>query len=150
MARRPDGALEHDVMRVLWEADQALQPAEVNDRLGHAQGDLVLQKFADVLRTQLRDTDIIARLGGEEFCVILPGLDGDAARLAAERVRLAFAALDIAIGDKDEIATVSAGLAIGGLEETFFSVLRRGDDALYRAKSAGRNQVHLAALRLVA
>jgi diguanylate cyclase (GGDEF) domain len=123
---------------------------QINDRLGHAQGDLVLQKFAEVLRAQLRDTDIIARLGGEEFCVILPGLDPDAARLAAERIRLAFAALAIAIGDKDEIATVSAGLAIGGLEETFFSVLRRGDDALYMAKSAGRNQVHLAALRLVA
>ncbi|ODT77758.1 MAG: hypothetical protein ABS76_25990 [Pelagibacterium sp. SCN 64-44] len=122
----------------------------INDRLGHAQGDLVLQKFADILRTHLRDTDIIARLGGEEFCVIMPGLDRDAARQAAEEVRQAFAALAIAIGERDEIATVSAGLATGGIDESFSSVLRRADTALYKAKSAGRNQVHLAALRLVA
>jgi diguanylate cyclase (GGDEF)-like protein len=123
---------------------------QINDRLGHAQGDLVLQQFAGVLRAQTRDNDIIARVGGEEFCVILPGLDGDSARLSAERIRLAFAELEIAIGDNSEIATVSAGLAIGGVEETFSSVLRHADDALYKAKSAGRNQVHLAALRLVA
>ncbi|WIY51802.1 GGDEF domain-containing protein [Devosia sp. YIM 151766] len=123
---------------------------QINDRLGHAKGDQVLSDFAIVLRTELRANDIIARIGGEEFCVILPGLNRDAARQAAERVRLAFAALRIGIGDSGEIATVSAGLATGGVDETFSSVLRRADDALYKAKSSGRNQVHLAALRLVA
>lgn len=122
----------------------------INDRLGHAHGDVVLQKFAGVLRTQLRDNDIIARFGGEEFCVILPGLDRDAARQAAEDVRLAFARLELTIGADGGIATVSAGLATGGIDERFSSVLRRADDALYKAKRAGRNQVHLAALRLVA
>ncbi len=123
---------------------------QINDRLGHARGDLVLQKFADVLGTQLRAADIIARVGGEEFCVILPGLDRDAARQAAERVRLAFAALEIPIGDNGEIATVSAGLATGGIDEPFSSALSRADAALYKAKQSGRNQVCLAALRLVA
>jgi diguanylate cyclase (GGDEF)-like protein len=121
----------------------------INDRLGHAEGDLVLQRFAGVLRQELANSDIIARLGGEEFCVILPQVEREAAREAAERVRAGFSALKIAIGDGD-VATVSVGLAIGGAKETFSSVLRRADDALYKAKSAGRNQVHLAALRLVA
>ncbi len=122
----------------------------INDRLGHAQGDIVLQKFASVLRGALRDADIIARLGGEEFCVILPGLDGEAARAAADKVRRSFADLQIPIDAEGEIATVSAGLATGGAEENFSSVMRRADAALYKAKQAGRNQVHLAALRLVA
>jgi diguanylate cyclase (GGDEF)-like protein len=122
----------------------------INDRLGHAQGDIVLQSFAQVLRSELRSDDVIARLGGEEFCVILPGLDRDTAHKAAERVRLAFAAMSIAIGDHGEIATVSAGIAAGGIDETFSSTLRRADAALYKAKKSGRNQVHVAALRLVA
>jgi diguanylate cyclase (GGDEF)-like protein len=122
----------------------------INDRLGHAQGDIVLQSFAQVLKSELRSDDVIARLGGEEFCVILPGLDRDTAHKAAERVRLAFAAMSIAIGDHGEIATVSAGIAAGGIDETFSSTLRRADAALYKAKKSGRNQVHVAALRLVA
>ncbi len=122
----------------------------INDRLGHAQGDIVLQSFAQVLQSELRSDDVIARLGGEEFCVILPGLDRDTAHKAAERVRLAFAAMSIAIGDHGEIATVSAGIAAGGIDETFSSTLRRADAALYKAKKSGRNQVHVAALRLVA
>ena len=51
---------------------------QINDSQGHAQGDLVLQQFADVLRRELRHSDVIARLGGEEFCAILPGRDRDA------------------------------------------------------------------------
>ncbi len=122
----------------------------INDRLGHAQGDLVLQKFANVLKENLRSADVIARLGGEEFCVILPGLDGEKSREAAETARKAFADLQIPVNSEGEIATVSAGLAIGGKDETFSSVMRRADASLYKAKQAGRNQVHLAALRLVA
>ncbi|ODT65158.1 MAG: hypothetical protein ABS75_32600 [Pelagibacterium sp. SCN 63-23] len=122
----------------------------INDRLGHAQGDMVLQKFVAVLRDNLRHEDVIARLGGEEFCVILPGLDGEKSRIAAENARKAFADLQIPIDAEGDIATVSAGLAVAGSEETFSSALRRADAALYKAKSGGRNQVHMAALRLVA
>ncbi|ODT70025.1 MAG: hypothetical protein ABS75_14430 [Pelagibacterium sp. SCN 63-23] len=123
---------------------------QINDRLGHAQGDQVLQRFAAVMRDAMRPPDIVARLGGEEFCVILSGIDPDAARQTAENIRAAFADLRIAIGPGEDIATVSAGLAIGGTDETFSSALSRADAALYKAKRAGRNQVHLAALRLVA
>ena len=123
---------------------------QINDRLGHAHGDMVLQRFAQVLRLELRPTDIIARLGGEEFCAILPGRDWEAARALAEQIRKAFAELRLPIGGDGEIATVSAGMATGGLEEPFSSVLSRADAALYKAKESGRNQVHVAPFRLVA
>lgn len=122
----------------------------VNDRRGHAEGDRVLQAFAGILRAELRGADIAARLGGEEFCVVFPGLDREAATAIAERIRAAFAALAIPVGAGDAVATVSAGLASGGPDETFASLLSRADAALYKAKRGGRNQVQLAALRLVA
>ena len=123
---------------------------QINDRRGHAHGDLVLQRFADVLRAELRPGDTIARLGGEEFCAILPGRDRETARALADHIRRAFAALQLSIGDNGEVATVSAGMATGGVEENFSSVLSRADSALYKAKEAGRNQVHVAPFRLVA
>jgi len=123
---------------------------QINDRLGHARGDDVLQRFTQILRSRIRPQDITARLGGEEFCLILPGLDREAARGIAENIRTAFADLAINMGNGTETATVSAGLATGGVGEPFASMLSRADAALYKAKSAGRNQVHLAALRLVA
>src|SRR5690606_24706768 len=123
---------------------------QINDLHGHARGDLVLRQFAGVMRSQLRSTDIMARIGGEEFCVILPGLHRDAARTVAGRRRSAYAALKIPLGEIGGTATVSAGLATGNGDENFASVLSRADAALYKAKSAGRNQVHLAALRRVA
>ena len=123
---------------------------QINDRQGHAHGDKVLQQFAAVLRSELRHSDIIARLGGEEFCALLPGRDWDTARAIAERIRKAFADLQLPIGDSAEIATVSAGMATGGKEEPFSSVLSRADAALYKAKESGRNQVHVAPFRLVA
>ncbi|NMA98705.1 MAG: GGDEF domain-containing protein [Phyllobacteriaceae bacterium] len=122
---------------------------QINDHFGHARGDQVLQEFADVLRAHLRATDIITRLGGEEFCAVMPGVDRDTARAIAERIRLAFAEKAFLI-DTSAVATVSIGLAIGEDSETFASVLSRADDALYKAKKAGRNQVALAKVRLVA
>ncbi|MBB4051768.1 diguanylate cyclase (GGDEF)-like protein [Devosia subaequoris] len=123
---------------------------QINDHLGHAHGDMVLVRFADVLRSELRHSDIIARIGGEEFCAILPGGDRDMAGHAAERVRRAFDDLALPGGSETETATVSAGLAAAGEGETFSSVLSRADTALYGAKEAGRNRVHIAPFRLVA
>lgn len=119
----------------------------INDRRGHAAGDEVLRRFADVLRSYTRSEDAVARLGGEEFCVLLPGCDAEGAERVAQRIRQAFAALDINLGDGTTTATVSAGLAIGDDEESFASVLSRADAALYRAKSAGRNNVRTALRR---
>lgn len=123
---------------------------QVNDRFGHAQGDRVLERFADVLRRELRRGDVASRIGGEEFCVVLTEIDQDLAKTIAERIRKAFADLAIAIDDKGLIATVSIGLAIPTAEEDFSTLLNRADAALYQAKNGGRNQVRLATLRLVA
>jgi len=110
----------------------------------------VLQRFAQVLRSELRQRDVIARLGGEEFCAVLPGYDREAARAVTDHLRKTFAGLKIAIDDNGQIATVSAGLATGGVDENFSSVLSRADAALYKAKAAGRNQVQVAPFQLVA
>lgn len=142
-----DGDVIAGLAVIMFDLDRFKQ---INDRLGHAYGDEVLQRFAGVLREQLRPTDIIARLGGEEFCAILPGQDWETARVIAERIRRSFAELQLPIGDDGEIATVSAGMATAGLEEPFASVLSRADAALYKAKESGRNQVHVAPFRLVA
>ncbi|MBO9587396.1 GGDEF domain-containing protein [Devosia sp.] len=123
---------------------------QVNDRLGHAEGDRVLQRFAGVLDQELRQADIASRIGGEEFCVVLRDADQEAAKVIAERIRKAFADLELAIDDEGLIATVSIGLAISTAEEDFSVLLNRADAALYQAKNGGRNQVRLAALRLVA
>lgn len=132
---------------VMFDLDQF---KSINDQRGHAIGDGILKQFAAVMQAEMRQDDIVARLGGEEFCVVLPGLHSDTARQVAERIRMSFAQLQIPIGLDAATATVSVGLAIGGIAETFSSVLRRADAALYEAKTAGRDQVCLAPPRLVA
>jgi len=123
---------------------------QVNDRMGHAEGDRVLQRFADVMRLELRRGNVASRIGGEEFCAVLNDVDQDTAQIIAERIRKAFADLKLAIGDTGLIATVSIGLAIPTTDEDFSALLNRADAALYQAKNGGRNQVRLAPLRLVA
>ncbi|MBD8064045.1 GGDEF domain-containing protein [Devosia sp. PTR5] len=145
--RYPEGQSVSSLAVLMFDLDHFKQ---INDRLGHAKGDEVLQRFTDLLRQQLRPEDMIARLGGEEFGVILPGLDRDEARAVAERIRTAFADLAITINNAGGVATVSAGLATGGPGESFSSVLSRADAALYKAKRRGRNKVHLAPLKRVA
>ncbi|KKB80078.1 hypothetical protein VW35_06450 [Devosia soli] len=123
---------------------------QVNDRMGHAAGDRALQRFADILRQELRQGDIASRIGGEEFCAVLTGVDQDTAQTIAERIRKGFAELGLAIDDNGLVATVSIGLAIPAKDEEFSALLSRADAALYQAKNGGRNQVRLAPLRLVA
>lgn len=118
----------------------------INDRLGHAVGDCVLQDFAALIRDGIRPTDAAARLGGEEFCVVLTGLPQRSAAAVAERIRAAQELAGIAIE-----ATVSAGVAISGVDgDSFETLLRDADEALYKAKSAGRNRIHAPGPRLVA
>ena len=123
----------------------------INDRLGHAGGDSVLAGFADLLRANIRTDDMAARLGGEEFCVVLRDLTSRSAAGVAERIRAAFEVSSVGSTREAVDTTVSAGVAISGLDgEPFEDVLRRADDALYGAKSAGRNRVHAPGPRLVA
>jgi diguanylate cyclase (GGDEF)-like protein len=113
----------------------------INDRFGHAAGDEVLQLFARTATLTLRATDVIGRLGGEEFAAILPG-DLSVACTAAERVRLAFANVSLDVGGVEVAATVSIGAASEHvLPCDLIALLARADAALYRSKRAGRNCV---------
>ena len=115
----------------------------INDTFGHSSGDRVLQKFTALARDLLRSTDYMARPGGEEFAMLLPGSSRGAAYVVAERIRAAFAeATCTCAGDGHEIrATVSAGVATAGPSSTLDSLIAEADRMLYSAKAEGRNRV---------
>jgi diguanylate cyclase (GGDEF)-like protein len=118
-----------------------------NDDFGHAAGDVVLRKVADACAACLRPTDLLARMGGEEFAVALPGRDSVDAGLVAERLRKAVSSIDLGGLAPDRIVTVSIGVAITrDAACTISSLLSRADDGLYAAKRTGRNQVIMPAI----
>ncbi len=113
----------------------------VNDTHGHAAGDVVLVGLAKLCISEARVTDLCARLGGEEFCMVLPETDAHGAFEAAERLRVRIAELSFP-GAVPFSVTISIGVAeLAGNDETFSVLLERADRALYRAKEGGRNQV---------
>lgn len=113
----------------------------INDTWGHDVGDRVLHRVACTLREELREGDFVGRFGGEEFVLVLPETTLDAAREAAERVRSAVEALRFdGLPDIGSI-TVSQGVALHQPGEHIEDTLKRADQALYRAKEAGRNRV---------
>jgi diguanylate cyclase (GGDEF)-like protein len=118
---------------------------KINDSHGHLFGDQVLQGLAKVLHQQMRDVDFVARFGGEEFVMILPGTDGPGARHVADRVRAAVAAAAFHLPDGHlEPVTVSVGVAcFPENAESTEQLLDRADRALYHAKQTGRNRVCL-------
>lgn len=118
---------------------------EINDRYGHAVGDRVICAFADTLREHGRTTDAKARLGGEEFTMVMTRVSPKQARAIAGRVALAFSSLDMVSDDGEHFrCTVSAGLAFGRDNGVAIdAVMARGDQALYAAKRAGRNRVEM-------
>ncbi|WP_353119200.1 PAS domain S-box protein [Nitratidesulfovibrio sp.] len=117
----------------------------VNDRFGHHAGDAVLLGCVHACQQALRDTDILGRLGGEEFAVVLLETDLDDALIAAERLRKAVEEMDVPFSGQRLRCTVSIGLALRGPGDgALDDILRRADTALYAAKEAGRNRVMLA------
>jgi diguanylate cyclase (GGDEF)-like protein len=117
----------------------------VNDRYGHVAGDAVLRAFVATANGALRKQDLLGRYGGEEFCVVLPGASPAEAVLIAQRLRESVAASPVPIADRSIRYTISAGVAHSnraGLD--LDSLVRDADEALYRAKGRGRNQVSLA------
>ncbi|EJL30941.1 PAS domain S-box/diguanylate cyclase (GGDEF) domain-containing protein [Novosphingobium sp. AP12] len=113
----------------------------VNDRYGHAAGDVMLQRFAGVLRASVRDGDLIARLGGEEFAVVLGGMAADQARLVCERIRKRQERAEVLDAAGNAIrATVSVGIAPLVPGQDAEQAMKTADAALYRAKNAGRNR----------
>ena len=113
----------------------------INDQHGHDMGDAVLRTLARAFRMRLRESDVLARMGGEEFLALLPDTTADAAVVIAEQLRELLASTPMAHG---EPVTASVGVAtLRGTTDTATAMLRRGDEALYEAKGAGRNNVQL-------
>jgi diguanylate cyclase (GGDEF)-like protein len=122
----------------------------INDRFGHSMGDRVLRLFGQVMMANLRSSDLIGRLGGEEFGVLLADANRDNAFVVAERLRTAFAATAKMGEDPPLAATVSIGVAIiQDPREDLSSLLAKADHALYQAKALGRNRVELAPLDIL-
>jgi two-component system cell cycle response regulator len=115
----------------------------LNDTYGHAAGDEVLIEFANRMRRSLRHFDMIARIGGEEFVVVMPDTNIDVAIKVSERLRTRMQDDPFTVTAAGELpVTISIGVAVSDMVETSGSeLLRRADEAMYRAKQAGRNRV---------
>jgi diguanylate cyclase (GGDEF)-like protein len=112
----------------------------INDKYGHAVGDLVLQEFSGNVKSMIRKSDFFARWGGEEFFIVLPNTNQSDALLIVEKLRSQIektACAGLAI-------TVSAGVAEYSRAESLESILKRVDAAVYKAKDNGRNRIELA------
>ena len=120
---------------------------KINDTFGHADGDMVIQQVADILRQQARTSDVVGRCGGEEFGVLMPEEELESGRTAAERIRLA---VERHFHNTPYKATISIGVAtyLGGdtipAESAADEIARAADSALYEAKRTGRNRVSVA------
>jgi diguanylate cyclase (GGDEF)-like protein len=114
----------------------------INDRFGHEFGNDVLRAVGDLLRASSRDVDVAARLGGEEFAMLLPQTDLEGGAALAERVREGLAALDLQTPEGERLlVTASFGVASYPPTDTVEQLLRVADSALYRAKAAGKDRV---------
>ncbi|MDT0596316.1 GGDEF domain-containing protein [Glaciecola petra] len=116
----------------------------INDNHGHEVGDKVLVCVADILIAKMREKDIIARWGGEEFLIILPSLSSNEARISAERVQAELADYNwnAALGF-DLQTTMSAGISHYKEKEDLNAAIARADHALYRSKANGRNRIEI-------
>ncbi|WP_457355389.1 diguanylate cyclase [Roseateles sp. P5_D6] len=121
---------------------------QVNDLKGHAAGDDILKKMAQVLRTCVRSGDTVCRLGGDEFAVLLPACNLDRGLLIAEQMRSGIASEGVSDGDTAPGVTASIGVVeIDTRPQSLAEVLEAADKACYAAKHAGRNAVRCAAVR---
>lgn len=119
----------------------------VNDNYGHEAGDAALVHFAETIQKAIRDSDELARVGGEEFAVLLPGAAVDEIQTVAERIRAATQSSPLVYGDQEIRLTVSIGVA-QKLDDAPFDLddwLPHADAGLYQAKNQGRNRIVLAA-----
>ena len=123
----------------------------INDRFGHAAGDIVLSALADRVRQNFRGEDLIARIGGEEFLIAMPDTSSEQAEMAAERLRRLIHSrpFNIGPGKTPLPVTVSVGVAHCDAHlaatRSMSDMFSQADAALYEAKSAGRNAVSVAA-----
>jgi diguanylate cyclase (GGDEF)-like protein len=150
--RRSEAALDEEIVRASRLGDELTLAIldidhfkEVNDRYGHAAGDVVLKELALVLNQSLREIDTAGRWGGEEFALILPGTDTAGGVRLCERIRQTLADRQIPIENGMTIS-VTASFGVAGFQRagTRERLLAAADEALYRAKRAGRNRVEYA------
>ena len=113
----------------------------INDKYGHAGGDEVLRSVGARFAASLRGADIVGRLGGEEFAVLLPDTEFETAILVAERLRKSIANQAIALSGSTCLTSVSVGVSMAAADDELDRLLSRADKALYAAKDGGRNQV---------
>lgn len=113
----------------------------VNDRHGHAVGDIVLKATTAAVSTELRQQDLFGRHGGEEFCILLPDTDAERVLTVAERIRKRVENTQIPAGDDQLAVTISIGVATFAPGKDFNTLMLEADLALYRAKAEGRNRV---------
>ncbi|CAO3450949.1 hypothetical protein [Azospirillum argentinense] len=118
---------------------------KVNDTHGHATGDEAIRSVVRVCRSMVRGADVLGRLGGEEFAILLPDTPPQGAALLAERLRRALAETDVRIANGGgSVLTFTVSIGVSALrpgENGVAAVLARADEALYRAKNGGRNRV---------
>lgn len=116
----------------------------INDKYGHPTGDKVLQRIASILKTQLRETDIVSRIGGEEFAIILVNADAKAGETIAEKLRNSIEKEIIIIDGQEINITVSIGItSIDNSIESYEEIYSYADKALYFAKAKGKNQIDI-------
>jgi len=115
---------------------------QINDNLGHQQGDKVLKQVADIFRKAIRSTDMMVRMGGDEFLLVMDDTDEKSGRILAERLCKAVDELGIWANSSTKLG-VSIGMTQWKLEETLDEWMERTDDILYNAKSQGRSRVNI-------
>lgn len=119
---------------------------EINDNAGHDVGDLVLQSLAELLKNSVRNIDLVARTGGEEFIIVLPDTDCEGARSVAAKLRELIEQMDVpGWTDIHAPITASIGLAEATKDQTLQEIVKRADANVYKAKANGRNRIEASA-----